>query len=270
MRRALDEPLPAGPIVASARRFDRAHFDASDPRDRRPGAAASAAPSWPRDAEPSASARLLLDATRPLAKLAFGLLLVLSPFRARIELLARPTPPLYGDYTDFLLFWSDLAALLTLALWAVSLWARRGWRSVSLGPPFLSVPIAGLLALGWIGIPFAVDPALAAYTAIRLTVLAALALYVLNEFEGLAQLRVPARGDGRGPGAGRGRAGLRRALGRPRGPGRARAGPEHGRQRRDRRRRVASRPRVRPDRPPEHPRRAARVRGAAARGRAGP
>ena len=27
MRRALDEPLPAGPIVASARRFDRAHFD---------------------------------------------------------------------------------------------------------------------------------------------------------------------------------------------------------------------------------------------------
>jgi hypothetical protein len=134
---------------------------------------------------------LLLDAARPLAKLAFGLLLVLSPFRARIDLLARPTPPLYGDYTNFLLFWSDLAALLTLALWAVTLWARHGWRSVSLGPPFLSVPIAGLLGLGWIGIPFAVDPGLAAYTAIRLTVLAALALYVLNEFEGLAQLRVP-------------------------------------------------------------------------------
>ena len=27
LRRALDEPLPPGPIVASARRFDRAHFD---------------------------------------------------------------------------------------------------------------------------------------------------------------------------------------------------------------------------------------------------
>ena len=134
---------------------------------------------------------VLLDAARPLAKLAFGLLLVLSPFRARIELVARPTPPLYGDYTDFLLFWSDLAALLVLALWSVTLWARRGWRSISLGPPFLSLPIGGLLALGWIGVPFAVDPALAAYTAVRLTVLAALALYVLNEFEGVAQLRVP-------------------------------------------------------------------------------
>lgn len=131
----------------------------------------------------------LLDASRPLAKLAFGLLLVLSPFRARIEIAARPDPPLYGDYTDFLLFWSDLAVLLTLGLWAVSLAARR--RPVSFGPAFLALPVAGLLLVGWCGVPFAIDPALAAYTALRLTVMAALALYVVNEFEGLTQLRAP-------------------------------------------------------------------------------
>ena len=131
----------------------------------------------------------LLDAARPLAKLAFGLVIVLSPFRARFELAARPSPPLYGDYTNFLLFWSDLAVLLTLGLWVVSLAARR--RPISFGPPFVALPAAGLIVVAWLGVPFAVDPALAAYNGVRLLVLAALALYVFNEFEGLRQLRVP-------------------------------------------------------------------------------
>src|SRR4051812_25636152 len=58
---------------------------------------------------------------RQAAFLAFAILVVLSPLRARIPLVARPVVPVYGDFTDFLLFWSDIAALVTIALWLVSL-----------------------------------------------------------------------------------------------------------------------------------------------------
>src|SRR5688500_5113801 len=133
----------------------------------------------------------LLEAARPLARLAFGLLIVLSPFRARIELLARPSPPVYGDYTNFLIFWSDIAVVLTLGLWAVSLAARRGHGRITFGPRFLAVPVAGLIGVALIGVPFAVDPPLAAYNAVRLLALAGLALYAINEIEGISQLRVP-------------------------------------------------------------------------------
>ena len=52
---------------------------------------------------------------------AFIAVVVLSPFRARIELVARPATPVYGDYTNFLLFLSDIAVLVTLVLWLLSL-----------------------------------------------------------------------------------------------------------------------------------------------------
>jgi len=67
----------------------------------------------------------LADSAQPAARLAFAALIVLSPFRARIELLARPTPPIYGDFTDILLFWSDIALIATIGLWLLSLLARR-------------------------------------------------------------------------------------------------------------------------------------------------
>ena len=72
----------------------------------------------------------LADAARPAARLAFAALIILSPFRARIDLVDRPVPPLYGDYTDFLLFWSDIALVATLVFWAFSLIARPRTRLV--------------------------------------------------------------------------------------------------------------------------------------------
>jgi hypothetical protein len=131
----------------------------------------------------------LADAARPAARLAFAALIVLSPFRARVELVARPMPPLYGDYTDFLLFWSDIALVATLVFWALSLIARP--RSVSFGPLFLALPAAGLIVVAFAGVPSSVDPGLAAYNAIRMVALAGLALYALNEIERLEQLAVP-------------------------------------------------------------------------------
>ena len=130
----------------------------------------------------------LADAARPLSRLAFASLVVLSPFRARIELAARPTPPVYGDYTDFVVLWSEVALLAVLALWLISL--ARGRRVPTMGPRFLAVPVGGLLAVAALGIPVAVDPALAAWNVLHLALFVALALYVVNELD-LADLAVP-------------------------------------------------------------------------------
>ncbi|HVA86966.1 MAG TPA: O-antigen ligase family protein [Candidatus Saccharimonadales bacterium] len=131
----------------------------------------------------------LAESARPAARLAFAALIVLSPFRARIELLARPAPPIYGDFTDFLVFWSDIALVATIGLWLLSLLARP--RPVSFGPRFLSWPVGGLLLVAWLSVPFSVDVGISAYSAIRLVVLAVLAVYVVNEVDGLDLLLVP-------------------------------------------------------------------------------
>jgi O-antigen ligase len=126
---------------------------------------------------------------RRLAWFAFSVLIVISPFRARIELIARPTPPVYGDFTDILLFWSDVAVLLTLGLWLAGLLVRR--RSLTVGPRFLAWPIAAFLAVAWLDVPFALDVQLAAYNAIRLLILAVLGLYVVNEIGQLRRVWIP-------------------------------------------------------------------------------
>lgn len=123
------------------------------------------------------------------AWIAFGCLVVISPWRARIEIEARRTGTVYGDYTDFLLFVSELALLATLALWGASLLLDH--RPVRTGPRFIAWPVAAVLVLGAAGIPLAHDVALAAYTEVHLVALAALGLFVLNEAGRLERLRVP-------------------------------------------------------------------------------
>ena len=93
---------------------------------------------------------------------AFVAVVVLSPWRARISLVTRRTPPIYGDFTDVLLFAGELALLVTLTLWGVD--RLLAPRPIDLGPRFLAWPVAGLLVMATVGIPFATDPALAAYT----------------------------------------------------------------------------------------------------------
>jgi hypothetical protein len=123
----------------------------------------------------------LLTLVRALTYVAFSALIVLSPFRARFELLSRPDTPVYGDYTDFLLFWSDVAFLTFLALWGLSLLISG--RLPRFGPPAVRWPVFGLLAITWLSAAASIDPALSAYNALRLTAAAALALYVLNEID---------------------------------------------------------------------------------------
>jgi O-antigen ligase len=121
-----------------------------------------------------------------LARIAFAALIVLSPFRAHIELVSRPTGRVRGDYTDFVLFWSDLALLAVLALWGLSLLLRP--RPVATGPALIRWPAAGLLALVWLTVVFSVDAPLSAYQALRLTLGVALALYAINKIDDLRQV----------------------------------------------------------------------------------
>ncbi len=123
------------------------------------------------------------------ARLAFGAAVVLLPFRWRIELLARPAPPIYGDYTGFLLAASDIAVLLTLAAWGASLPAAP--HRLRTGPRAIALPLVLLVAAGALSVPFSVDPALSAYHLVRLLVLGALYLFVVNEIASPRVLVVP-------------------------------------------------------------------------------
>jgi hypothetical protein len=128
----------------------------------------------------------ILTAVRALTFVAFSALIVLSPFRARFELLSRPDTPVYGDYTDVLLFWSDIAFLAFLALWGLSLLIAG--RAPNLGPAAIRWPVIGLLAVTWLSAAASIDPALSAYNALRLSAAAALALYVINEVDSVTRL----------------------------------------------------------------------------------
>ena len=131
----------------------------------------------------------LLTALRAASFGTFGTLIVLSPFRARFELLSRPDTPVYGDYTDFLLFWSDVAFLALLLLWGLSLVVSG--RKPHFGPPALRWPVLGLLGVTWLSAVASIDPGLSAYNALRLTAAAALGLYVLNEIDSITKLALP-------------------------------------------------------------------------------
>ena len=140
----------------------------------------------------------LADLAAAAAGWAFATAVVLSPFRARIVLAARPSPPVYADFTDVLLFWSEAAVLVTVGLWLVSLVLRPGlgaarWerRRFAPGLAFLIWPAAGLIALAWLGVPGSLDPAGAASQAVGLMLLAAFAAYVFVEVRDPRRLLVP-------------------------------------------------------------------------------
>jgi O-antigen ligase len=128
-------------------------------------------------------------AARVLARLALGAMIVALPLRYLFVLAARPVPPVYGDYTDILLFWSDVFLLGTLGLWLLSLALQP--RRLSFGPRFLRWPLAALIVLSGVTAFFSIDPLLSFHHFVHLLLLAGLALYVVNEIESVGQVMVP-------------------------------------------------------------------------------
>jgi O-antigen ligase len=127
--------------------------------------------------------------TARLAALAFCLLIVVSPFAARFDLLARPAGAIAPAYTDVLLPWAYVVMLVVLGLWALSVVLRP--RPVRLGPAFIWIPAAGLLVVATVGAAVSIDPTLAAFNVAKLAVTIAIGWYVLNEVERLEQVVVP-------------------------------------------------------------------------------
>lgn len=119
-----------------------------------------------------------------IAWLCFGATLVLSPFRAWVDVVRDP-----GGFANPMPAWSLIAVVATLASWAVSLAASP--HRIGVGPRFVALPVAGLLAVSWIGIAVSVDVAVTARTALVLVLVTALGVYVLNELDSLDRLALP-------------------------------------------------------------------------------
>lgn len=128
-------------------------------------------------------------ALRVLAWFSFGTAVALIPFRYRIELLPRPYPPIYADYTNFQLYASDIFLILTLVFWLIVL----GWqpRPIAWGPTFITLPLLSFPAIGLLTSWNSVDPALSLYHTARLALLFGLYLYILNEITSIRILAVP-------------------------------------------------------------------------------
>lgn len=124
-----------------------------------------------------------------LTHLAFGAMIVFIPFRYRTILAVRPVPPIYQDFTYFLLFASDLFMLATLFLWGVGLLAER--KRPKTGPSFLTYPLLAVLGVAGLSILGSVDRALSLYHFVRLAALGGLYLYVVNEVHSLGEVGVP-------------------------------------------------------------------------------
>ncbi len=104
--------------------------------------------------------------------------MIFLPWRYRFTLQPRPFPPVYRDYTDFLLFPSDIFVLAAVGLWAAAFLLRP--RLLKWGPSFLSLPLAGLTLLAGLSILWSIDPRLSAYHVLRLVVLVGLYLALVN------------------------------------------------------------------------------------------
>jgi len=127
---------------------------------------------------------------RGLARLTLAATIILIPCRYRFVLVERPVPPIYKDYTDFLLFASDITLIFTMILWLVG-WALEP-RRFHPGPLFLTIPLVGLVLFSGIGIFFSVDPQLSLYHTIRLSLLFGLYLYVIQEIKDFRWIIIPA------------------------------------------------------------------------------
>ncbi|MGE0059889.1 MAG: hypothetical protein AB7T32_18055, partial [Dehalococcoidia bacterium] len=125
----------------------------------------------------------VIEALRLAERLALGALIVLSPFRARLALEDRSNGPIYGEYVDFVLYWSDVAFIALLVLWAVRL--RLQPKGLWLGPMPIRLAVAGLVVAAWLSVPFSFDVSLSAYDSLRLTAAVFFGLYVANEVRGV-------------------------------------------------------------------------------------
>ena len=116
-------------------------------------------------------------------------MIVLIPFRYRRILVEHPLLPLYRDYTNLLLFAADAFLIAVLVFWGASLLVRP--RRVRIGPPWLAIPLAGLVGISVLSAFTSVDRLISLYQAGWLVLVLGLYLYAVNEIDSLALLSLP-------------------------------------------------------------------------------
>jgi O-antigen ligase len=122
-----------------------------------------------------------------------GLVLFLPLWRHRV-LLHRAGEPVFFETQDVILYTNDLLLWAALGAWFLSRLVAPAPARLRFGPWFIAGPLLGFLLLAAAGAPFAVDPLSAAYQSVRLLVL--LALYLLLVNLRLAPGGEPDRGNG--------------------------------------------------------------------------
>ena len=108
-----------------------------------------------------------------------GLLLTLPFWRHRV-LLHRGPEAVFFEFHDITLYSNDLLWWGAVGFWLLSRLVTPRPSQARLGPWFLTAPLVGFLVLSAVGIPFAVDPLYAAYQTLRLLLLLALYLMLVN------------------------------------------------------------------------------------------
>ncbi|MFQ5400849.1 MAG: O-antigen ligase family protein [Anaerolineae bacterium] len=125
----------------------------------------------------------LADILVSVARLALALTIVTLPWRQRLMLVTRPSPPIYADFTNILLHTHTIILATTLLFWGASLAARP--RPINTGPFFLFWPIMGVTATAVISAAASASLLLAAAHAVQVALLALLYLFLVNEIKGL-------------------------------------------------------------------------------------
>ena len=124
-----------------------------------------------------------------IARVFFALTLVLIPLHWRVTLHKQLSPPVYADYTDYLLFAPDVTIISMLFLWGIS--HRLTPRPIKLGPAHIWLPLFGLTAAGWLSTLTAEYRELSAYHVIRLVILFGFYLYIVNEVNSTLWVMLP-------------------------------------------------------------------------------
>ncbi|MFN8414510.1 MAG: hypothetical protein U0Z26_19175 [Anaerolineales bacterium] len=123
------------------------------------------------------------------ARIAFAATIFLIPFRWRLEIWDRPFYPLYSDYTNFLLFASDITMFYTLVFWAGSLILFS--RKLKLGNIFVFISLVGLTFAGWVSILESADGVLSLYQVMRFVLLFMFYLFIVNEIKSVNWVLIP-------------------------------------------------------------------------------
>ncbi|KAA3647803.1 MAG: O-antigen ligase domain-containing protein [Chloroflexi bacterium] len=124
-----------------------------------------------------------------MAFLAFSATVILMPFRLRVAQWPRQVGTIWNDYTDFILFASDVAVLITISLWGIAKIVSK--KRIDMGPALITWPLVALSFIGLFSVIVSVDRALSFYHVVRFALLFGLYLYIVNEIKSTDRIIKP-------------------------------------------------------------------------------